>query len=116
MQTCTRLLLGSIGILALVGCSKYDNNNNYSSASGYLVNGIAVADIDANGKPDILGMVSTDLGGAPTQGYVSTRFQNPNGTFALPPTRFGVGGRSPKELTGPYANRGRVMKRQTCEL
>jgi hypothetical protein len=91
MQTHTRLLLGSIGILALVGCSKYGNNNNYGSASGYLVNGIAVADIDANGKPDILGMVSTDLGGTPTQGYVSTRFQNPNGTFALPPTRFGVG-------------------------
>jgi len=90
MQTHTRLLLGSIGILALVGCSKYDNNN-YGSASGYLVNGIAVADVDANGKPDILGMVSTDLGGTPTQGYVSTRFQNPNGTFALPPTRFGVG-------------------------
>jgi hypothetical protein len=91
MQTHTRLLLGSIGILALVGCSKYDNNNNYGPASGYLVNGIAVADVDANGKPDILGMVSTDLGGVPTQGYVSTRFQNPNGTFALPPTRFGVG-------------------------
>ena len=90
MQTHTRLLLGCIGILALVGCSKYDNNN-YGSASGYLVNGIAVADVDANGKPDILGMVSTDLGGTPTQGYVSTRFQNPNGTFALPPTRFGVG-------------------------
>ena len=90
MQTHTRLLLGSIGILALVGCSNYDNNN-YGSVSGYLVNGIAVADVDANGKPDILGMVSTDLGGAPTQGYVSTRFQNPNGTFALPPTRFGVG-------------------------
>jgi hypothetical protein len=91
MQTRTRLLLGSIGILAVVGCSKYDNNNNYGSASGYLVNGIAVADVDANGKPDILGMVSTDLGGTPTPGYVSTRFQNPNGTFALPPTRFGVG-------------------------
>src|SRR5258707_4598386 len=90
MQPHPRLLLGCIGILALVGCSKYDNNN-YGSASGYLVNGIAVADVDANGKPDILGMVSTDLGGTPTQGYVSTRFQNPNGTFALPPTRFGVG-------------------------
>jgi len=59
MQTHIRLLLGSIGILALVGCSKYDNNN-YAPASGYLVNGIAVADIDANGKLDILGMVSTD--------------------------------------------------------
>ena len=89
MQTPTRLLLGSIGILALVGCSRYDNN--YAPASGYLVNGIAVADVDANGTPDILGMVSTDSGGTPTQGYVSTRFQNPNGTFALPPTRFGVG-------------------------
>src|SRR5258707_3340643 len=90
MQPHPRLLLGCIGILALVGCSKYDNNN-HGSASDYLVNGIAVADVDANGKPDILGMVSTDLGGTPTQGYVSTRFQNPNGTFALPPTRFGVG-------------------------
>jgi hypothetical protein len=86
----TRLLLGSIGIFALVGCSGYDNNN-YGPASGYLVNGIAVADVDANGKLDILGMVSTDSGGTPTQGYVSTRFQNPDGTFALPPTRFGVG-------------------------
>ena len=90
MQTHTRLLLGSIGVFALVGCSGYDNNN-YGPASGYLVNGIAVADVDANGKLDILGMVSTDSGGTPTQGYVSTRFQNPNGTFALPPTRFGVG-------------------------
>src|SRR6267378_612763 len=90
MQTHTRLLLGSIGIFALVGCSKYDDNN-YGSAPGYLVNGIAAADVDANGKLDILGMVSIDSGGTPTQGYVSTRFQNPNGTFALPPTRFGVG-------------------------
>jgi hypothetical protein len=89
MQTHTRLLLGSIGILALVGCSGYDNN--YGTPSGYLVNGIAVADVDANGKLDILGMVSTDSGGTATQGYVSTRFQNPDGTFALPPTRFGVG-------------------------
>ncbi len=89
MQTHIRLLLGSIGILALVGCSGYDNN--YGSAPGYLVNGIGVADVDANGKLDILGMVSTDFGGTPTQGYVSTRFQNPNGSFALPPTRFGVG-------------------------
>src|SRR5260370_14091405 len=90
MQTHIRLLLGSIGILALVGCSKYDNKS-HGAASGYRVNGIAVADVDANGKPDILGMVSTDLGGTPTQGYVSTRFQTQNGPFALPPTRFGVG-------------------------
>src|SRR5258708_11079447 len=82
MQTHTSLLLGSIGILVLVGCSKYDNNN-YGSASGYLVNGIAVADVDANGKPDILGMASTDLGCTPTQGYVSPRFHNPTGTFAF---------------------------------
>src|SRR5258708_3230368 len=90
MQTHIRLLLASTGILALVGCSGY-NSNNYGSAQGYLVNGIGVADVDANGKPDILGMVSTDSGGPPTQGYVSTRFQNPDGSFALPPTRFGVG-------------------------
>ena len=51
MQTHIRLLLGSIGILALVGCSGYDNN--YGSAPGYLVNGIGVADVDANGKLDI---------------------------------------------------------------
>ena len=89
MQNRTRLLLGSIGILALVGCSGYDNN--YEPTSGYLVNGIAVADVDANGKLDILGMVSTDFGVTPTQGYVSTRFQNMDGTFALPPTRFSVG-------------------------
>lgn len=89
MQPHIRLLLGSIGILALVGCSTYDDS--YEPVSDYLVNGIAVADVDGNGKPDILGMVSTDLDGTPTQGYVSVRFQNPDGTFALPPTRFGVG-------------------------
>jgi hypothetical protein len=55
------------------------------------VNAIAVGDVDGNGLPDILGLVSTDLGGMPTQGYVSTRFQMSAGSFALPPTRFGVG-------------------------
>ncbi|HEY3400205.1 MAG TPA: VCBS repeat-containing protein [Geothrix sp.] len=88
MRPRTSLLLGSLGILALLGCSGSDHN--YGPSAGYLVNAIAVADIDGNGQPDILGMVSTDLGGAPTQGYVSTRLQGPAGTFALP-TRFGVG-------------------------
>lgn len=83
-----RVLLGSLGILALLGCSSSDTT--YSPSSSYLVNAIAVADIDGNGTPDILGMVSTDLGGAPTQGYVSTRLQSSAGAFVLP-TRFGVG-------------------------
>lgn len=81
-------LLGSLGLLALMGCSGSDTT--YGPSSSYLVNAIAVADIDANGQPDILGLVSTDLGGVATQGYVSTRLQGPSGAFALP-TRFGVG-------------------------
>jgi hypothetical protein len=82
--------LASLGILALLGCSSSDNHFD-GPLPGYLVNAIAVADIDGNGKPDILGLVSTDFGGTPTQGYVAARFQNLDGTFALPPTRFGVG-------------------------
>ena len=83
-----RLFFGSLGILALLGCSSSDTH--YGPSSHYLVNAIAVADIDGNGIPDILGMVSTDLGGRPTQGYVSTRLQNSAGAYAMP-TRFGVG-------------------------
>lgn len=83
-----RVLLGSIGILALLGCSSSDTS--YGPSSSYLVNAIAVADIDANGTQDILGMVSTDVGGSPAQGYVSTRLQSSAGAFVLP-TRFGVG-------------------------
>ena len=88
MHPHARLLLGSLGTLALLGCSGSDTH--YGPSSGYLVNAIAVADIDANGFPDILGMVSTDLGGLPTQGYVSTRLQSSAGAFVMP-TRFGVG-------------------------
>jgi hypothetical protein len=83
-----RALLGSLGILALLGCSSSDSS--YGPSSSYLVNAIAVADLDANGTQDILGMVSTDVGGAPTQGYVSTRLQSSAGAFVMP-TRFGVG-------------------------
>jgi len=61
-----------------------------------VVNGIAVADIDGNTTPDILGMVSTSYGNASTQGYVSTRLQTSAGAFAMP-TRFGVG-RGPANL------------------
>lgn len=88
MRPSPLLLLGSLGLLTLVGCSGSDYS--YTPSSSYLVNAIAVADIDANGQPDILGLVSTDFGGVPTQGYVSTRLQGPAGTFAMP-TRFGVG-------------------------
>ncbi|HEY3270839.1 MAG TPA: VCBS repeat-containing protein [Geothrix sp.] len=88
MRPRTSLLLGSLGILALLGCSGSDYS--YRPTARYLVNAIAVADIDGNGRPDILGLVSTDFGGVPTQGYVSTRLQGPAGAFALP-TRFGVG-------------------------
>ena len=88
MHPRARIFLGSIGILTLLGCS--GSNTTYGPSSGYLVNAIAVADIDANGLPDILGMVSTNLGGRATQGYVSTRLQSSAGAFVLP-TRFGVG-------------------------
>lgn len=98
MTTRTQLLLGSLGLLALLGCSSSDS----SHSSGYLVNAIAVADIDANGLPDILGVVSTDFDGAPTQGYVSTRLQSSAGAFVLP-TRFGVG-RSPANLVAQDVN------------
>ena len=89
----SRLLFGSLGILALLGCSSSDSSG---PSSGYLVNAIAVSDIDGNGLPDILGLVSTEVGGAATQGYVSTRLQSSAGAFVLP-TRFGVG-RSPANL------------------
>lgn len=88
MNRSARLILGSIGVLALLGCSGSDGYSGPSSS--YLVNAIAVADLDGNGLPDILGMVSTSAGGAATQGYVSTRLQGPAGSFLLP-TRFGVG-------------------------
>lgn len=88
MHPRARIFLSSLGILALLGCSGSDTH--YGPSSNYLVNAIAVADIDANGFPDILGMVSTDLGGRATQGYVSTRLQSSAGTFVMP-TRFGVG-------------------------
>ncbi|HEX4845800.1 MAG TPA: VCBS repeat-containing protein [Geothrix sp.] len=88
MRPRVSLSLGTLGILALLGCSGTDYV--YGPSSSYLVNAIAVADIDANGQSDILGLVSTDFGGAPTQGYVSTRLQGPAGSFAMP-TRFGVG-------------------------
>ncbi|GLH68139.1 FG-GAP repeat domain-containing protein [Geothrix edaphica] len=88
MRPRTSLLLGSLGLLALLGCSGSDYHDG--PISGYLVNAIAVADIDGNGQPDILGLVSTDFGGVATQGYVSTRLQGPAGAFAMP-TRFGVG-------------------------
>lgn len=88
MLTRTYLLLGSLGLLALLGCSSSDLS--YSPDSSYQVNGIAVADIDGNHLPDILGLVSTGYGNTPTQGYVSTRLQTTPGTFAMP-VRFGVG-------------------------
>ena len=88
MHPRARIFISSLGILALLGCSGSDIT--YGPSSGYLVNAIAVADIDANGFPDILGMVSTDLGGRATQGYVSTRLQSSAGAFVMP-TRFGVG-------------------------
>ena len=85
MLSSTRLLLGSLGVLALLGCSDSGSDyNSYGPTSSYLVNAIAVADIDGNGLPDILGLVSTDLGGTPTQGYVSTRLQTSAGAFAMP--------------------------------
>jgi hypothetical protein len=94
MRPSSRLLVGTLGVLALLGCSSsYDHRGPFSS---YLVNAIAVADLDGNGLPDILGVVSRDVDGQPVQGYVSTRLQNTDGTFILP-TRFGVG-RAPANL------------------
>lgn len=80
--------LASLGLVALLGCSGSDS---YGPTYGALVNGIAVSDLDGNGLPDILGLVSTTVNGTPTQGYVSARYQMATGQFALPPTRFGVG-------------------------
>lgn len=88
MRTIPSLLIGSLGLLALLGCS--GSHEDPRSVTSYVVNGIAVADIDANGIPDILGLVSIDVDGMPAQGYVSTRLQGPAGAFAMP-TRFGVG-------------------------
>ncbi len=88
MRPLPRLLIGPLALAALLGCSSSDVSSGPSSS--YLINGIAVADINADGRADILGMVSTEVGGAATQGYVSTRLQNADGSFVLP-TRFGVG-------------------------
>jgi len=94
MRPISPLLVGSLGVLALLGCSSsYDNQGPSSS---YLVNAIAVADLDGNGQPDILGVVSRDVDGQSAQGYVSTRLQNTDGSFVLP-TRFGLG-RAPANL------------------
>ena len=90
MHSRARLFLGSLGILVLLGCYRSDSSYVYGPSSSYLVNAIAVADIDGNGLPDILGLVSTESGGMPTQGYVSTRLQTSAGVFAMP-VRFGVG-------------------------
>ncbi|GLH70476.1 hypothetical protein GETHPA_20090 [Geothrix rubra] len=88
MRRPTLLLLGSLGLAALMGCSGSDSSSG--PTYGYLVNGIAVADLDGNGLPDILGLVSNSVDGSPTPGYLSTRLQTSAGAFALP-TRFGVG-------------------------
>lgn len=93
MRPSLRLFLGSLGLLGLAGCSSSDDGWSYRT---YLVNGIAVADTDANGLPDILGMVSEDVDGTPVQGYVASRLQDTPGTFVMP-TRFGVG-RGPANL------------------
>ncbi len=91
MPTRTRLFLGSLGILAMLGCSDSGSIYDYSGpTSSYVVNAIAVADINGNHLPDILGLVSTSFGETPTQGYVSTRLQTTTGAFAMP-IRFGVG-------------------------
>ncbi|WP_306590159.1 VCBS repeat-containing protein [Geothrix sp. 21YS21S-4] len=83
-----RSVLSTLAVLALLGCS--GSHHHYGASGHYLVNAIAVADVDANGLPDILGGVSTDWNGAETQGYVSVRLQSAAGAFVLP-TRFGVG-------------------------
>ena len=88
MRKTAPLLLGSLGLLALLGCS--GSHSDSGPSSGYVVNAIALADIDGNGLLDILGGVSTEVGGMPTQGYVSTRLQASAATYAMP-TRFGVG-------------------------
>jgi hypothetical protein len=88
MRHTGRLILGVVGMFALLGCSGSDSHFGPSSTS--LVNAIAVADLDGNGLPDILGVVSRDVDGQPVQGYVSTRLQLTAGSFAMP-ARFGVG-------------------------
>lgn len=87
-----RLLLGSLGILTLLGCFGSSTTYSYGPVYSETVNAIAVGDIDGNGLPDILGGVSTFYGDAPSQGYVSSRLQTSLDAYAMP-TRFGVGTR-----------------------
>ncbi|WLT32423.1 VCBS repeat-containing protein [Geothrix sp. PMB-07] len=89
-----RSILGTLGLLALLGCSS--SSTSHGPSYGEVVNAMAVADIDGNGRADILGLVSTDIDGKNAQGYVSTRLQDTAGSFVLP-TRFGVG-RGPANL------------------
>lgn len=92
-------VLSALGLLALLACSSSDSHG-FSYAE--VVNAMAVADIDGNGRPDILGLVSADIDGKSAQGYVSTRLQDDAGSFVLP-TRFGVG-RAPANLVAADVN------------
>lgn len=83
-------LAASALVLALSGACSGHHHDGWGPASASLVNGIAVADLDGNGRADILGLVSTWYGDAPTQAYVSTRMQGASGAFDFP-LRFGVG-------------------------
>jgi len=95
-RTLTQALLGALVMAALVGCYHHDHDYSRGPVSSYYVNAIAVADLDANGFPDILGLVSLETDGVSQPSYVSTRLQSSAGSFQLP-VRFGVG-RGPANL------------------
>jgi hypothetical protein len=92
----TRASLGALSLLVLAGCSGHDHDFDRGPVSSYYVNAIAVADLDGNGRRDILGLVSLATDGVSDPSYVTTRLQDSTGGFAMP-VRFGVG-RGPANL------------------
>ena len=68
-RTLTQSLLGALVMAVLVGCYHHDHDYSRGPVSSYYVNAIAVADLDANGFPDILGLVSLETDGVSQPSY-----------------------------------------------